>query len=195
MPSLLIIWSIFFVSSFCFSLNLSCSSLFLLCPLLAMVGCLSMFQATAPVSIPVCPELAGLGSGNGTGPGTGTGNAISVSWQSPHIIFKGALVSEALSHAFLKKTELLSCCFFSCRDLSILLLWLFTLCFLMPSSFHVEASVLLYKAQFMCKCYLKCANVQLWTSVANIILCNVSLLLMWIKSNEIKTKVNPEEYF
>ncbi|KAK2851532.1 hypothetical protein Q5P01_007808 [Channa striata] len=48
------------------------------------------YQATAPVSIPVGPELAGLGSGNGTGPGTGTGNAISVSWQSPPVIFKGA---------------------------------------------------------------------------------------------------------
>lgn len=57
-----------------------------------------MFQATAPVSIPVGPELAGLGSGNGTGPGTGTGNGISVSWQSPPVIFKGVPVSEALSH-------------------------------------------------------------------------------------------------
>ncbi|KAM7404861.1 hypothetical protein PAMP_012172 [Pampus punctatissimus] len=45
------------------------------------------YQATAPVSIPVCPELAGLGSGNVTGPGTG--NGISVSWQSPPVIFKG----------------------------------------------------------------------------------------------------------
>lgn len=45
------------------------------------------FQATAPVSIPVCPELAGLGSDNG----------ISVSWQSPPVIFKGASVSEAFS--------------------------------------------------------------------------------------------------
>ncbi|XP_026187393.1 zinc finger protein 704 isoform X2 [Mastacembelus armatus] len=48
------------------------------------------YQATAPVSIPVGPELAGLGSGNGTGPGTGNGNGISVSWQSPPVIFKGA---------------------------------------------------------------------------------------------------------
>ncbi|XP_042264852.1 SLC2A4 regulator isoform X1 [Thunnus maccoyii] len=49
------------------------------------------YQATAPVSIPVGPELAELGSGNGTGPGTGTGtgNGISVSWQSPPVIFKG----------------------------------------------------------------------------------------------------------
>ncbi|XP_019112028.1 SLC2A4 regulator isoform X1 [Larimichthys crocea] len=47
------------------------------------------YQATAPVSIPVGPELAGLGSGNGTGPGIGTGNGISVSWQSPPVIFKG----------------------------------------------------------------------------------------------------------
>ncbi|XP_040911117.1 SLC2A4 regulator isoform X1 [Toxotes jaculatrix] len=47
------------------------------------------YQATAPVSIPVGPELAGLGSGNGTGPGTGTENGISVSWQSPPVIFKG----------------------------------------------------------------------------------------------------------
>ncbi|XP_011600797.1 zinc finger protein 704 isoform X1 [Takifugu rubripes] len=38
------------------------------------------YQATAPVSIPVCPELAELGSDNG----------ISVSWQSPPVIFKGA---------------------------------------------------------------------------------------------------------
>lgn len=60
-----------------------------------------MFQATAPVSIPVGPELAGLGNGNGTGPGIGTGNGISVSWQSPPVIFKGVLVSEAWSHAFL----------------------------------------------------------------------------------------------
>ena len=62
-----------------------------------------MFQATAPVSIPVGPELAELGSGNGTRPGTGTGtgNGISVSWQSPPVIFKGIPVSEALSHAFL----------------------------------------------------------------------------------------------
>lgn len=62
------------------------------------VGWLSMFQATAPVSIPVGPELAGIGSGNGIGPGTGTGNGISVSWQSPPVIFKGIPVSEALSH-------------------------------------------------------------------------------------------------
>lgn len=47
----------------------------------------SVFQATAPVSIPACPELAGLGSDNG----------ISVSWQSPPVIFKGASVSEAFS--------------------------------------------------------------------------------------------------
>lgn len=56
-----------------------------------------MFQATAPVRIPVGPELAGLGNGNGTGPGHGTGNGISVSWQSPHVLFKGV---PALSHAF-----------------------------------------------------------------------------------------------
>ncbi|XP_015247929.1 PREDICTED: SLC2A4 regulator isoform X1 [Cyprinodon variegatus] len=49
------------------------------------------YQATAPVSIPVGPELAGIGSGNGIGPGTGTGNGISVSWQPPPVIFKGAL--------------------------------------------------------------------------------------------------------
>lgn len=48
----------------------------------------SVFQATAPVSIPVCPELAGLGSDNG----------VSVSWQSPPVIFKGASVSDALHH-------------------------------------------------------------------------------------------------
>lgn len=71
------------------------------CPLLAMAGWLFMFQATAPVSIPVGPELAGLGSGRGTGPGIGTENGISVSWQSPPVIFKGVPVSEALSHAFL----------------------------------------------------------------------------------------------
>ncbi|XP_030279068.1 SLC2A4 regulator isoform X1 [Sparus aurata] len=47
------------------------------------------YQATAPVSIPVGPELAGLGSGRGTGPGIGTENGISVSWQSPPVIFKG----------------------------------------------------------------------------------------------------------
>ncbi|XP_034446832.1 zinc finger protein 704 isoform X1 [Hippoglossus hippoglossus] len=47
------------------------------------------YQATAPVSIPVGPELAGLDSGNGTRPGTGIGNGISVSWQSPPVIFKG----------------------------------------------------------------------------------------------------------
>ncbi|XP_017270485.1 SLC2A4 regulator isoform X1 [Kryptolebias marmoratus] len=47
------------------------------------------YQATAPVSIPVGPELAGISSGNGIGPGTGTGNGISVSWQSPPVIFKG----------------------------------------------------------------------------------------------------------
>lgn len=47
------------------------------------------YQATAPVSIPVGPELAGIGSGNGIGPGTGTDNGISVSWQSPPVIFKG----------------------------------------------------------------------------------------------------------
>lgn len=49
----------------------------------------SVFQATAPVSIPVCPELAGLGSDNG----------ISVSWQSPPVIFKGASVSDAVHHS------------------------------------------------------------------------------------------------
>ncbi|XP_074537381.1 zinc finger protein 704 isoform X1 [Halichoeres trimaculatus] len=49
------------------------------------------YQATAPVSIPVGPDLAELGSVNGTGPGIGTGNGISVSWQSPPVIFKGAL--------------------------------------------------------------------------------------------------------
>uniref|UniRef100_A0A8C6NXK8 SLC2A4 regulator n=4 Tax=Nothobranchius TaxID=28779 RepID=A0A8C6NXK8_NOTFU len=47
------------------------------------------YQATAPVSIPVGPELAGISNGNGIGPGTGTGNGISVSWQSPPVIFKG----------------------------------------------------------------------------------------------------------
>lgn len=85
---------------FCCILSVCTSpvSLFWLCHLLA--GWLSMFQATAPVSIPVGPELAGIGSGNGIGPGTGTGNGISVSWQSPPYIFKGVPVSEALSHAF-----------------------------------------------------------------------------------------------
>lgn len=47
------------------------------------------------------PELAGLGSGNGSGAGIGTENGISVSWQSPPVIFKGVSVSEALSHGFL----------------------------------------------------------------------------------------------
>ncbi|XP_068188312.1 zinc finger protein 704 isoform X1 [Antennarius striatus] len=47
------------------------------------------YQATAPVSVPVGPELAGLGSGNGTGPEMGTENVISVSWQTPPVIFKG----------------------------------------------------------------------------------------------------------
>lgn len=65
----------------------------------ALARRLSTLQATAPVSIPVGPDLAELGSVNGTGPGTGTGNGISVSWQSPPVIFKGALVSEALSHS------------------------------------------------------------------------------------------------
>ncbi|XP_034028519.1 zinc finger protein 704 isoform X2 [Thalassophryne amazonica] len=46
------------------------------------------YQATAPVSIPVGPELAGHSS-NGTG--TGTVNALSVSWQSPPVIFKGIM--------------------------------------------------------------------------------------------------------
>lgn len=50
----------------------------------------SVFQATAPVSIPVCPELAGLGSDNG----------ISVSWQSPPVIFKGTSVSDAVHCRF-----------------------------------------------------------------------------------------------
>lgn len=65
------------------------------------------------------PDLAELGSVNGTGPGTGTGNGISVSWQSPPVIFKGALVSEALSQSqpFISSPPLLSlsvstCCFF-----------------------------------------------------------------------------------
>ncbi|KAF7662814.1 hypothetical protein LDENG_00225630 [Lucifuga dentata] len=49
------------------------------------------YQATAPVSIPVGPELAGLGGGKGNGSGTETGNGISVSWQSPPVIFKGVL--------------------------------------------------------------------------------------------------------
>ncbi|KAJ0036696.1 hypothetical protein NQD34_005373 [Periophthalmus magnuspinnatus] len=47
------------------------------------------YQATAPVSIPVVPELAGLGNTNGTGPLTESSNGISVSWQSPPVIFKG----------------------------------------------------------------------------------------------------------
>ncbi|KAI4823538.1 hypothetical protein KUCAC02_012120 [Chaenocephalus aceratus] len=47
------------------------------------------YQATAPVRIPLGPELAGLGNGNGTRPGHG--NGISVSWQSPHVLFKGVL--------------------------------------------------------------------------------------------------------
>lgn len=80
----------------CFSLH----SYFVFCHVLAAVGWLSMFQATAPVNIPVVSELAGLGNTNGTGPLTGTGNGISVSWQSPPVIFKGVSVSEALSHAF-----------------------------------------------------------------------------------------------
>ncbi|XP_024148948.1 zinc finger protein 704 isoform X1 [Oryzias melastigma] len=54
------------------------------------------YQATAPVSIPVGPELAGIGNGNGIGPGTGTENGISVSWQSPPYIFKG--VSGPVTH-------------------------------------------------------------------------------------------------
>ena len=41
--------------------------------------CVCVLQATAPVSIPVCSELAGPASGRD----------ISVSWQSPHTIFKG----------------------------------------------------------------------------------------------------------
>ncbi|KAJ4933798.1 hypothetical protein JOQ06_006609 [Pogonophryne albipinna] len=51
------------------------------------------YQATAPVRIPLGHELAGLGNGNGTRPGHGTGNGISVSWQSPHVLFKGVLGS------------------------------------------------------------------------------------------------------
>uniref|UniRef100_A0A8C5DZB6 C2H2-type domain-containing protein n=2 Tax=Gouania willdenowi TaxID=441366 RepID=A0A8C5DZB6_GOUWI len=54
------------------------------------------YQATAPVSIPVCPELAGIANGNGIGPGTGSGNGISVSWQSPAVMFKG--VSGPVTH-------------------------------------------------------------------------------------------------
>lgn len=54
------------------------------------------YQATAPVNIPVVSELAGLGNTNGTGPLTGTGNGISVSWQSPPVIFKG--VSGPVNH-------------------------------------------------------------------------------------------------
>uniref|UniRef100_A0A3P9JWV5 Si:rp71-79p20.2 n=1 Tax=Oryzias latipes TaxID=8090 RepID=A0A3P9JWV5_ORYLA len=54
------------------------------------------YQATAPVSIPVGPELAGIGNGNGIGPGTGTENGISVPWQSPPYIFKG--VSGPVTH-------------------------------------------------------------------------------------------------
>lgn len=102
MPSLLIIPSISSVFSSC--VFLSAHFLSLLVSVVSSpghVGWLSMFQATAPVSIPVGPELAGVGSGNGIGPGTGTGNGISVSWQSPPVIFKGVSVSEALSHGFL----------------------------------------------------------------------------------------------
>lgn len=102
MPSLLIILSISSVISSC--LFLSAHFLSLLVSVVSssgFVGWLSMFQATAPVSIPVGPELAGIGSGNGIGPGTGTGNGISVSWQSPPVIFKGVPVSEAWSHGFL----------------------------------------------------------------------------------------------
>ncbi|XP_075884618.1 zinc finger protein 704 isoform X2 [Nelusetta ayraudi] len=44
------------------------------------------YQATAPVSIPAGPELAGVGSVNGAGAESG----ITVSWQSPPVIFKGA---------------------------------------------------------------------------------------------------------
>lgn len=95
MPSLLL------VIVFLCSPTLFFSSSYLLCPLLALLGWLSIFQATAPVSIPVGPELAGLGSGNGSGAGIGTENGISVSWQSPPVIFKGVSVSEALSHGFL----------------------------------------------------------------------------------------------
>lgn len=47
------------------------------------------YQATAPVSVPVVPEMTGLDNTNGTGPLTGNSNAISVSWQSPPVIFKG----------------------------------------------------------------------------------------------------------
>lgn len=53
------------------------------------------------MSIPAGPELAGLGSSNGPGAGIETGNGISVSWQSPPVIFKGVSVSEALSHSLL----------------------------------------------------------------------------------------------
>lgn len=47
------------------------------------------YQATAPVSIPVVPEMAGLGNTNGTGPLSESSSAVSMSWQSPPVIFKG----------------------------------------------------------------------------------------------------------
>lgn len=99
MPCLLIMIS-FCVYSLFFPCVFRCTLTPCFCHALAAVGWLSMFQATAPVNIPVVSELAGLGNTNGTGPLTGTGNGISVSWQSPPVIFKGVSVSEALSHAF-----------------------------------------------------------------------------------------------
>ncbi|XP_053705363.1 zinc finger protein 704 isoform X1 [Synchiropus splendidus] len=54
------------------------------------------YQATAPVSINMGPELTELASGNEARPGIGTGNGISVSWQSPPVIFKG--VSGPVTH-------------------------------------------------------------------------------------------------
>jgi len=112
MPSILTVQSISTVFSSCLFLSAHFLSLFV--SVVSSPGCvgwLSMFQATAPVSIPVGPELAGIGSGNGIGPGTGTGNDISVSWQSPPVIFKGIPVSEALSHGFLSQSSHLSCYF------------------------------------------------------------------------------------
>lgn len=83
----------------------------------------SVLQATAPVSIPVCPELAGFGGDNG----------ISVSWQSPPVIFKGASVSEAFS----AESTTADLCTSVCKNISVRGTRVSSLCWLQLCIFSI----------------------------------------------------------
>lgn len=64
--------------------------------------CWAGVQATAPLSAPAGPQSAQLDSGSGSGSGSGAaaGSGVSVWWQTPPALFKGASVSEGPTSHF-----------------------------------------------------------------------------------------------